>query len=82
MKDKQAVPSISTEIFDGSEDMIGKYSIETANGEYFEDYSTSEQVSIQYTRYFLPRVDGLEEVFIGNVIKTGVSGEHWVTEKL
>jgi len=82
MKDKRVTPILSAEVFDESDKMIDKYNIEMVEGDYAEDYSMPEAGPAPYVRYFLPVVDGVKELFTGDLIATGVSGEYWVVDKL
>lgn len=82
MKDKRVTQSLSAEVFDESDKMIDKYNIKMVEGDYADDYSMPEAGPAPYVRYFMPRVDGVEETFAGDMIATGIAGEHWVIEKL
>lgn len=67
--------TIKAEKFDGSNEMVDKYNIEVVEGDYADDYGMPEAGPAPYFRYFMP--SGYNEIYTGDWIATGVSGEHW-----
>lgn len=69
--------TIKAEQFDGSDEMIDKYHIETVEGDYAKDCSMPEAGPAPYVRYFLTRFDVDKGISAGDWIATGVNGEYW-----
>ena len=64
--------TIKAEQFDGSDEMIGKYSI--------IDRNRITPVPFHATRWYLITKEGTMDLHEGDWIATGIAGEHWAID--
>ncbi|WP_443484483.1 hypothetical protein [Limosilactobacillus reuteri] len=64
---------IEAEQFDGSDEMMKKYSI--------VDMANVTSVPLHTARWFLPTKEGTMNLYEGDWIATGVDGEHWAIDQ-
>lgn len=74
IKTYRKVATIKAEQFDGSDEMIEKYRINT-DVEYYLD--ESDDIVDRVVPYEIETLEGDLEVNLGDWIATGVNGEHW-----
>ena len=65
--------TIQAEQFDGSDEMMKKYSI--------VDMANVTSVPLHTARWFLPTKEGTMNLYEGDWIATGIDDEHWAIDK-
>lgn len=72
LREYRKTATIKAERFDGSFEMMKRYSINKAE----RIFSSAAK-----RKYMLPTLEGVMAITMGDYIATGVNGEHWAIKK-
>lgn len=73
LKEYRKTATIKAEQFDGSDEMVKKYSV--------VDMTNVTSVPLHGPRWFLLTKEGTMELYENDYIATGIDGEHWAIDQ-